>query len=290
MGAVGHQRAHVLHRELVGEIVAPPAHRVEGMGGVHATRVHALHLGDDLEAPRLVARVERARIAVVALAVREEAAGGGRLALLGIAREALVHPVVLGPGRDGEAMRDALGHDQEVALPVFDGPERRLQRAPALMHEVDARGGVVLEEVVHRRLRRRHVHGHGGVGDQPRHAAVHVAGGRRAGPSRGRGGCRPPRASATPSGAPTRRRPAPGPPRRSSWWAGRDGRCGSPCRRSRPGRAPARRRGGGAGPRGARAARCRPRGHRRSTRISPRPTSSETIPSPIPLPSGERAG
>jgi len=47
-------------------------------------------------------------------------------------------------------MREALGDDEEVPLPVLDGPERRLERAAALVNEVDHRGRVVLEEVVHR--------------------------------------------------------------------------------------------------------------------------------------------
>jgi hypothetical protein len=60
VGAVGHQRPDVLDRELVREIVAAPAHCVEGVRGVHAPRVDILHLRDDLEAAGLAARVERA--------------------------------------------------------------------------------------------------------------------------------------------------------------------------------------------------------------------------------------
>ena len=144
------------------------------MRGVHAPGVDVVHLGDDLEAAGLVARVQRAREAVVALAVGEEAPGGGRLALFRVAGEGLVHPVVLGPRPQGEAVRDALGHDEEIALAILDGPEGGLERAPALMHEVDERRRVVLEEVVHGGGGRGDVHGHGGIGHQPRHAAIGV--------------------------------------------------------------------------------------------------------------------
>src|SRR5712691_1154909 len=47
------------------------------------------------------------------------------------------------------------------------------------MDEEDEGGAMMLEEVVHGRPGRRHVHGHRGVGDQPRHAAIDVARGRR---------------------------------------------------------------------------------------------------------------
>ena len=241
VGAVGGERAHVLHRELVRQIVAAPAYRVEGMRGVHAPRVDVVHLGDDLEAARLVARVQRAREPVVALAMGEEAPGGGRLALLRITGEGLVHPVVLGPRPEREAMRDALGHDEEIALAVLDGPEGGLERAPALMHEVDERGRVVLEEVVHRGGGRGEVHRHRGIGHQPRHPSIDVARRRRFrhGERVMRAAHRPHRR--LPVRRPGARRPARAPPTRSSWWAGTGDRCGSPSRRSRRARAPARR-------------------------------------------------
>jgi hypothetical protein len=82
-------------------------------------------------------------------------------------------------GAELEAMREALGDDEEVPLPVLDGPERRLERAAALVDEIDHRGRVVLEEVVHRRRRRRDVHRRRRVGDEARHAAVEIARRRR---------------------------------------------------------------------------------------------------------------
>jgi len=83
--AIGHERTHVLDGETVRQVVAPPADDVEGMCRVHAPRVNVADLGDDLEAARSVARVERARIAIVARAVGDEAARARRLRLLGIA-------------------------------------------------------------------------------------------------------------------------------------------------------------------------------------------------------------
>ena len=85
--AIGRERPHVLDGELVRQVVAAPADHVEGVRGMHAARVEAIDLGDDLEAAALVARVERAREAIVGAAVRDEVAGGRRLRLLRIARE-----------------------------------------------------------------------------------------------------------------------------------------------------------------------------------------------------------
>src|SRR5262250_2868808 len=107
------------------------------MRGMKVARVDAVDLGADLEPARLVARVERARIAIVAGTVRDEAARARRLSLLRICRERVVHPVVLAAGAELEAMRDALGHDEEVACAIFDRSERRLQRAAAVVDEVD---------------------------------------------------------------------------------------------------------------------------------------------------------
>src|SRR6266542_2425188 len=175
MGAVGHQRSHVLDREPVGKILPAPAHHVEGMGGVDAPRVDLADLGDDLEPARLIARVERAGKAIVAAAMGDELPGGRRLALLRIAGEALVYPIVMRPGPELEAMRDPFGHDEKIALAVLDGPEDRLERAAPAVDEEHQRRRMMLEEVVHWRGRRRDTHGDGGIGHQPRHAAVDVA-------------------------------------------------------------------------------------------------------------------
>mgnify|MGYP003694294351 CR=1 FL=1 len=192
---------------------------------------------------------ERGKL-VVAATVGQELPGGGRLGLLRIAREALVHPVVLRTRAELEAMGDALGHDEEIALAVGDGSERRLERARALVDEEHESGRVMLEEVVHGRSGRRHVHGRRGIGHEPAHAAIDIARGRGLQTCRGRGERRRPDGAATPSAARSSRRRGAGSPRRASSSAGRDDRCGSPCRRSRRARAPARRRGGGAGPHG----------------------------------------
>src|SRR5262249_48818356 len=135
--------------------------------------------GDDLEAARLVARVERAGELVVAPAVSEELPRARRLRLLRASREAFVDPVVLRPRRDLEAMGDALGHDEDIALAVDDGAEGRLERASALVDEEHEGRRMVLEEVVHGRGGRGYVHGNGGIGDQPPQAAVHVEAGPR---------------------------------------------------------------------------------------------------------------
>src|SRR5262249_30948155 len=114
----------------------------------------------------LVARVEGARELVVAPAVGEELPRGRGLRLLRISREGLIHPVVLRPRLELEAVGDALGHDEEIALAVGDGAEGGLERPRALVDEEHEGGRVVLEEVVHGRGGRRHVHGGGAVGDQ----------------------------------------------------------------------------------------------------------------------------
>src|SRR5262249_57328697 len=64
-------------------------------------------------------------------------------------------------------------------LAVGGGAEGRLQRARAVVDEEHQGGRVVLEEVVHGRRGRRHVHGRGGVGDQPPQSAVDVPPGGR---------------------------------------------------------------------------------------------------------------
>ncbi len=172
--AVGDERAHVLHRELVRQIVAPPADDVERVGRVHPPRVDAVDLGDNLEAPSLIDRLGRTRVPVVAPAVSDEVPGRRRLRLLGVAGEALVHPVVLRTRRRIETVRDPLGNDQEVALGVGNRSEGRLQGAAPLVDEEDHRGRVVLEEVFHRRTRGRHIHRRRRVRDQLCHPAVGV--------------------------------------------------------------------------------------------------------------------
>jgi len=52
--AIGDERAHVLHREPVGEVVAAPPDDIEGVRRVHAAGVDAVDLRDDLEASGLV--------------------------------------------------------------------------------------------------------------------------------------------------------------------------------------------------------------------------------------------
>src|SRR5207249_10472048 len=126
-------RPHVLHGELVGQVSAAPPDRVEGMRRMHAPGEGAVGLGDDLEPSRLVARIERARELVVAPAVGQELPRSHRLGFLRIAREALVDPVVLRTRVELEAVRDALGDDEEIALAVGDGAERRLEYARALV-------------------------------------------------------------------------------------------------------------------------------------------------------------
>src|SRR5262249_25566270 len=157
----------------------PRAHRVGGLRGVAPPRVGGVGLGDNLEAPGLVARVQRAREPVVAPAMGEELPRGRRLRLLGVSRKTLVDPVVLPTRRELEAMGDALGHDEEIALAVGDGAEGRLERASALVDEEHEGRRMVLEEVVHGRGGRGYVHGNGGIGDQPPQAAVYVEAGHR---------------------------------------------------------------------------------------------------------------
>src|SRR5262249_57507311 len=101
---VRHERAHVLDSEAIGQIITAPADDVERVCRVDAARIDVADLRDDLEAAGLVSRVERARKLVIAPAVRDELPGRRRFGLLGIAGEALVHPVVVLPRPELEAV------------------------------------------------------------------------------------------------------------------------------------------------------------------------------------------